>query len=671
MTDKIKATDQNISLFHGNRVVNNPTEVCNIFNEYFIKAASNIGNEDPIRENESIDDILSCYKDDDTIKRITNNSHHVGVFNFSSVTVQEVHKLLENMDKKKATGYDNIPPKILKVAAHELAFPITNLINLSVEASCFPNNLKKSELSPLFKAKDSLLSENYRPLSILPAISKVFEKVFNQQLYDYFAHILSDLLSAFRKKYGCQHVLTKLIEDSKRALDNHMHVGLLLLDLSKAFDCLPHRLLLCKLHAYGVSRDACSLLHSYLSSRFQRVKISASRSDWAQMTKGVPQGSILGPMLFNIFINDLIYAVNDVCPLYNYADDNTLAFFHSDMEILRTKLEEGSNIALDWFDENHMQTNISKFQSIILRPKGSISNVTFCISKSILTPVSCVKLLGVKIDDRLSFDDHISSLCLRVSHQINGLRRITKYMTIENRISIYNAFLSANFTYCNTVWHFCSNRSLFMLEKVNKKALRVVLNDYVSTYRDLLDKVSKPTLYVARLKAIAIEAYKCYVNENPQYINSMFDSVDKPYNLRGGSLAEQPKVNTTSSGLNTFTYQAAKIWNSLPSHYKEASSLFDFKQRILKWPGPDCQCGYCALCRSYDVWSLCSSIFYLFYKCFYRLLVNCHGLFVLQPMCVLNVSSNFHLYHTHRSFFIQSPNSPRLMLFVCSVCDSK
>ena len=91
----------------------------------------------------------------------------------------------------------------------------------------------------------------------MPAISKVFEKVFNQQLYDYFAHILSDRLSAFRKKYGCQHVLTKLIKDSKRALDNHMHVGLLLLDLSKAFDCLPHRLLLCKLHAYGVSRDVC------------------------------------------------------------------------------------------------------------------------------------------------------------------------------------------------------------------------------------------------------------------------------------------------------------------------------------------------------------------------------------------------------------------------------
>ena len=234
--------------------------------------------------------------------------------------------------------------------------------------------MKKSELSPLFKAKDSLLSENYRALSILPSISKVFENVFNQKLYENFTQILPDLLSAFRKKYGCQHVLTKLLEDSKSALDRHMHVVLLLLDLSKAFDCLLHRLLLCKLHAYGVSRDACSLLHSYLSSRFQRVKISASRSDWVQMTKDVPQGSTLGPMLFNIFINDLIYVVNYVCPLYNYADDNTLTFFiHSDMDILRTKLEEGSNIALDWFDENHMKANINfQFFSLLFSDRNAL-----------------------------------------------------------------------------------------------------------------------------------------------------------------------------------------------------------------------------------------------------------------------------------------------------------
>ena len=140
-------------------------------------------------------------------------------------------------------------------------------------------------------------------------------------------------------------------------------------------------------------------------------------------------------------------------------------------------------------------------------------------------------------------------------------------------MSIYNAFIASNFNYCSTVWHFCSNRSLYKLEKLHKQALRVVLNDYSSSYRDLLDKVSKPTLYVSRLKAIATEAYKCKANENPDYINVMLNPLIKPYTLRGGPRAEQPKVNTTSCGSHSFKNQIAKLWNEMPSHIKEATSL--------------------------------------------------------------------------------------------------
>ena len=368
--------------------------------------------------------------------------------------MKEVNDLLNKTDPTKATGYDDIPPKLLKLGATELAPTIINLINQSIEKCRFPTALKKSELSPLYKNKDNLIADNYRPLSILPSVSKTLKKVFNQQLYDYFKHILSGLLSAFRKKYGCHHVLTRLIEDCKRALDKHMHVGLLLLDLSKAFDCLPHKLLLCKLHAYGVSRDACDLLCSYLTNRKQRVKISTVKSDWAKLIKGIPQGSVLGPMLFNIFINDLTYVVENTCPLYNYADDNTLGFWHNELDDLKLNFEYGSKIAIEWFQENHMKVNVSKFQSIILKPKGVISDVEFHVSGHSLKPVSSVKLLGVKIDERLSFDDHISALCAKASYQINALRRIVKYLTPENRMSIYNAFIASNFNYCNTVWHF-------------------------------------------------------------------------------------------------------------------------------------------------------------------------------------------------------------------------
>ena len=214
-----------------------------------------------------------------------------------------------------------------------------------------------------------------------------------------------------------------------------------------------------------------------------------------------------------------------------------------------------------------MKPNISKCQSIILKSRGVIADVEFHVSGYTLKPLPCVNLLGVQIDERLSFDEHVSSICNRVSQQINA---------------------TSNFSYCNIAWHFCSNRSMYKLEKVHKQALRVVLNDYTSSYRVLLDTVSKPTLYVSRLKSIAIEAYKCYVSENPEYTNVMLDPLNKPYDLRGGSRAEQPKVNTTSCGLNTFTYQVAKLWNILPSHIKEADSIFKFKSLLSKWNGPEC-----------------------------------------------------------------------------------
>ena len=185
--------------------------------------------------------------------------------------------------KKKATGRDGISAKLLKFAKPAIVKPITNLINKSINNSIFPEKLKEAQVVPLFKKNNSLDKCNYRSVSILPTISKFYERAIYEQTVTFFDKVFHPFLSAFRSGYGCQIALLKIIEDK--------FVAVILMDLSKAFDCLPHKLLINKLDAYGVSESALKLIKNYLSNRKQCVKIGNIMSDWEDIYKGVPQGS--------------------------------------------------------------------------------------------------------------------------------------------------------------------------------------------------------------------------------------------------------------------------------------------------------------------------------------------------------------------------------------------
>ena len=244
------------------------------------------------------------------------------------------------------------------------------------------------------------------------------------------------------------------------------------MDLSKAFDCMPHALLIAKLHAYGMSVNSCHLMISYLKDRLQRVKIMGDYSDWSVINRGVPQGSVLGPILFNIFVNDLFY-IDIQSNISNHADDNNISYASTSIDDLTNTLTEDTLAAINWCKMNGMEANADKFQCAIMDRKGKISSC-LSIHDSSIHSAETINVLGIKLDCKLSFNAHIADIAKRASKQINILKRLSKFLDEGSRMSVYKTFISANFNYCPVTWIFCGRKNTIKLEKLQERAFRFV-----------------------------------------------------------------------------------------------------------------------------------------------------------------------------------------------------
>ena len=305
------------------------------------------------------------------------------------------------------------------MASDILAEPLSVAINNINSTSTFPNNAKIASVVPVDKkTDDKYVISNFRPVSILNCFWKVYENVIKNELLKSMNVHLSPCLSAYRKNYNTQHVLLRLLEEWKEHLDNNKTVGGISMDLSKAFDCVPHDLLLAKLAAYGIDDNLILYIHSYLSNRKQCVFINNILNEFNKVISGVPQGSIMEPILFNCFFNDFYYFIKNA-NVHNFADDNTLTTFAQNVGTLISILESESNIATDWFETNKMIVNPGKFQSIIIDKKKQYhTKETFEIEDKVIE--ASVKLLGVQIDDKLNFILHITNICRSAANQLNS-----------------------------------------------------------------------------------------------------------------------------------------------------------------------------------------------------------------------------------------------------------
>ena len=332
-----------------------------------------------------------------------------------------------------------------------------------------------ADICPVYKKLDSLLKDNNRSVNFLIVFSKLFERIMAEQLTIYFENILSTRVSAYRRGYSCQHVILNLTEYWRKALEDNHNVGAIRMDFFKAFDCMPHGLMLAKLLAYGVAPNACLFISTYLKNRMQRVKIMGTSSDWATINRGIPQGSVLGPLLFSIFLNDLFYLPLNSA-LVNYADDNHLCNSNKNLDVLQKELESDCARAVQWFAENQTTANSGKFQSFLLS-RHNIETFNINIGDHIISRNNNLKILWITLDEKLNFNEHIRNICQTSSRQINALRRISKFLNQQCHEKVYKRFIDADFGYCPLVWMLCGKCNLRKIEKLQERAFRIVYRE--------------------------------------------------------------------------------------------------------------------------------------------------------------------------------------------------
>ena len=366
--------------------------------------------------------------------------------------------LLMNLDINKAVGMDGISGKILRFVADGISGSLAALFNSSLESGQIPVEWKSANVIPVPKGGDSERVENVRPISVLPVVVKVFEKLVHRQLCDYLQEhrVLHSAQSGFRPQHTTQDVLIDMIDSWRLGLDKNKLVGSVMLDLSKAFDLVPHsKFLLKKLDKYGVSGKELEWFREYLHGRRQRVCVEDVKSSWSDVIRGVPQGSILGPLLLLfIIVNDLPEVVKE-CDLKQYADDTTLSCVSNSADDLQDWLETDLANVSSWIVQNGLKLNVKKTQMLLMGRKSKaqdLDGVEVRLDGRNLPRMKKAKCLGVWVDDGLTWRDQVAAVRKKCFGGLVKLRRLRDVLPSSTKKKFYNALVLPHVDYCSVLW---------------------------------------------------------------------------------------------------------------------------------------------------------------------------------------------------------------------------
>ena len=537
------------------KLINDPKIIANEFNTYF----SNIA--------EKLQEKCHDFGQDYTSYIQNENVNSFFIF---PTNENEIFKILKSLDDKKSEGPHSIPTVILKYIYPLISDQLCNMINLSFASGVFIERLKVSKVVPIFKDKGSNLHiSNYRPISLLSNINKIIEKLMHQRLshYLYKYNCIYDLQFGFRRNHSTKHALIYLTEQIRKALDDHNFSCGVFIDLQKAFDTVDHDILLYKLRCYGVRGIANEWFKSYLEKRRQFVNISGFNSNEVTLNYGVPQGSVLGPLLFLVYINDLNKVVKYSSTIH-FADDTSLLLKNESLKQLNKRVNIDLKLLTKWLKANKISLNASKTKVLIFRhPMKKINyNLKIKIDGKVIEPVKTVEYLGVNIDYTLNWHSHVNFLIPKLTRAIGMLSKIRHFVPLKTLISIYYSIFSSNLTYASQVWGQSLTQKIKRIKNLQNKAIRII---NFAGFRDRVEPLYHQLKILKFMDIIKCSNllivhdslnHKLPVNLNNLFI---FRKNIHNYNTRSSNMLSFPNANTTIYGIKSIEYQCVTMWNRL------------------------------------------------------------------------------------------------------------
>ena len=498
------------------------------------------------------------------------------------MTVMEVGEYISKLKNKKSTGPDDINVFLLKAALPYIVEPLTYIYNLCIRQSVFPDPLKKAKVIPLPKSKVTTNSNDFRPISLLSVLSKPLEKHIYKHIISFIEHhdLFHPFQSGFRNHHSCHTALVRLCDQWLSSINNSEITGAVFLDFKKAFDLVDHAILLQKLSVYLQNQNTLDLLCSFLRDRKQYVHVGGSSSKEGSIIYGVPQGSILGPLLFCLFINDLPLHIEDkntLCELF--ADDSSIHAHSSNLSTVQLALQHACDDVMHWCQNNEMVLHPEKTQCMVItsRQKHQRKPLTLDLKleSTSLRQVHTHKVLGIYIDQELKWQSHIEHVCKTVSKNVFLLHKLKHYVNTDVRKLFFHAHCLSHINYASTIWCSAGEVHIKKLNSLHRRGVKL-LSDLKILTDENFQELNLLTLQQQFRYNVSLLIFKVLHGCAPPYLNDLLmRSSTQHTSIK--LLLPLPRIDLYKS---SFSFYGPKTWNSLPAHVTNSISVKSFKAKL-------------------------------------------------------------------------------------------